>query len=115
MAEAANYNELARRYGLAAAPEGVARLTKLVSNQNADLDEIAKVISKDPVLTARLLRAANPRAESEDEYTIDNVEDALMRTGIGCVLLQAIGAPLTQALVKACDTMVNIKLQSVHP
>jgi chemotaxis protein CheX len=115
MSEEASYVELAERYGLAAIPESVSRLTKLVARQDADLDEITKVIQQDQALTQRLLRAANPRALSDADMDIDNVENALMRTGVGCVLLLAMGAPLTVALVKAFQTMLDMKIENVHP
>lgn len=115
MPEDSTYLELAERYGLEPVPESVARLTKLVAQQDADIDEIAKLIEQDKALTQRLLRAANPRALSDEEMDIDNVQDALMRTGVGCVLLLAMGAPLTVALVKAFQTMIGMKLESVHP
>lgn len=110
-----SYNELARRYGLEPLPESVARLTQLVARQDAALDEVTKVIAQDPGMTRRLLRAANPRAKSEDDYTVCTVEDALMRNGVGCVLLLAMGAPLTVALVKTFKTMLDRNLESVDP
>lgn len=110
-----NYNELAKKYGIEAIPESVQRLTQLVARQDADLDQIAKVISKDQAITQRLLRAANPKANDEDEYMISTVEDALMRNGIGCVLLLAMGSPLTLALVRTFNTMIGEKLESVNP
>lgn len=115
MSEPANYNELAELYGLDPIPESVARLTKLVSRQDADIDEITKVIKQDKSLTQRLLRAANPRATNDADMDVDNVEDALMRTGVGCALVLAMGAPLTFALIKTFHTMLGIKLESVHP
>jgi CheY-specific phosphatase CheX len=115
MAENPKFQELAKRYGLEPVPESVARLTDLVSKQESDLDLIAKIISKDPALTARLLRAANPRVTSEDDYGITTVEDALMRTGTVCVLLLAMGAPLSFALVKTFRTMLGLKLEPVNP
>ena len=113
--DAVNYVELAERYGLEPIPESVSRLTKLVARQEADIDEIAKVIKQDKALTQRLLRAANPRALSDADMDIDNVEEALMRTGVGCALLLAMGAPLTVALAKAFQTMIGMKIESVHP
>ena len=112
---AVSYNDLAKQYGLAATLESVVRLTQLVSKQDADMDEIGKLISKDIGLTASLLRAANPRAESPADYTIDTVEDALMRTGLGCVLILAMSQPLSSALVKAFDMMLSLKLERLSP
>jgi len=85
------YKELARRYGIAATPESVSRLTQLVARQDCCTDEICRVIEKDPGLSARLLRVANPHAADEAEYTVGTVDQALMRNGIGCALLLAMG------------------------
>ena len=113
MPDGANYQELSRRYGFAPKPESASRLTQLVSRQDSDLDEITKVIDKDPVLRKRLLRVANPDAENEVEYAIETVEDALMRNGMGCVLVLAMGTPLAQALIKSFQTMLSLKLEDI--
>jgi CheY-specific phosphatase CheX len=113
MNDGANYQELSRRYGFAPKPESASRLTQLVARQDADVDEIAKVINKDPVLRARLLRAANPEAENEVEYAVETVEDALLRNGVGCALVLAMGTPLALALTKTFQTMLSLKLESV--
>ena len=77
------------------------------------MDEIVRVIEKDPGLSARLLRVANPRAADESEYTVGTVDEALMRNGIGCALLLAMGTPLSLALIKTFQTMLSLKLESV--
>ncbi|MBC8096979.1 MAG: chemotaxis protein CheX [Akkermansiaceae bacterium] len=110
----ANYQDLAKRYGLAPLPDSVSKLTQLVARQDAPMDEIAALISKDPGLKARILCVANPKAEHESDYSIETVEDALMRNGIGCVLLIAMGTPLAQALVKAFQTMLSMKLDMLN-
>ena len=107
------YKELARRYGIAAAPESVLRLTQLVARQDCCTDEIVRVIEKDPGLSARLLRVANPGAADESEYNVGTVDAALMRNGIGCALLLAMGTPLSLALTKTFQTMLSLKLESV--
>jgi CheY-specific phosphatase CheX len=104
------YDALAKRYGFAPAPESVMRLTKLVADQYADLDEIARVIEGDRNLTTRLLRVANHNAVCEAEYTVDSVEQAIMRNGIGIALILAMGTPLSLALQKAFQTMASLKL-----
>ena len=109
------YKELARRYGLGGTPESVSRLTQLVARQDCDVDEICRVIEKDPVLKNRLLRVANPHAENAAEYNIESVDEALMRNGIGCALLLAMGTPLSLALVKAFQAMLSLKLEAVDP
>jgi CheY-specific phosphatase CheX len=86
-----------------------------VAQQDSNLDDIAAVIAKDPALRARVLRAANPEAKSEAEYTVDTVEQALLRNGIGCALLLAMGTPLSLALIKTFQTMLSQKLESIEP
>ena len=109
------YFDIARRYGLPPVPEGVSRLTQLVARQDCCVEEIVRVIQKDPALSDRLLRVANPRAVNKSEYTIETVEEALMRNGLGCALLLAMGTPLSLALVKTFQTMLSLKLESVDP
>jgi CheY-specific phosphatase CheX len=115
MQDGASYQELSRRYGFAPKPESASRLTQLVTRQDSDVDEIAKVIDKDPTLRKRLLRVANPDAENEIEYAVETVEDALMRNGMGCVLVLAMSTPLAQALVKSFQTMLSLKLEDIDP
>ena len=114
MSDAASYLELSRRYGFAPKPESASRLTQLVTRQDSDLDEIAKVINKDPALLKRLLRVANPDAENEAEYVIETAEDALLRNGMGCVLVLAMSTPLALALIKSFQTMLALRLEDVN-
>jgi CheY-specific phosphatase CheX len=113
MPDGANYQDLARRYGFAPKLESASRLTQLVARQDSDVDEIVKVIDKDPALRKRLLRVANPNAENEAEYSIETVEEALMRNGVGCAMVLAMGTPLALALVKTFQTMLSLKLESI--
>ena len=113
MQDGANYQELSRRYGFAPKLESASRLTQLVARQDSDLDEIAKVIDKDPALRARLLRVANPDAENEAEYAVETVEEALMRNGMGCVLVLAMSTPLALALIRSFQTMLSLKLEDI--
>lgn len=115
MPEASDYNELARRYGLEAIPASVVRLTQLVSRQDAGLDEIAAFIAEDPRLSSRILRIANPSAKCEAEYTIETVQQALMRHGIGCAFLVGMGAPLAEAIAKTFSTMLSCQVQRLDP
>lgn len=112
MSEATSYQDLARRYGFAPKLESASRLTQLVARQDSDVDEIVKVINKDPVLRERLLRAANPDAENVADYIVENVEDALLRNGVGCAMVLAMGTPLALALIKTFQTMLSLNLEN---
>ncbi|HWD18785.1 MAG TPA: chemotaxis protein CheX [Verrucomicrobiae bacterium] len=113
MATAAQSEEIARRYGLAAIPESVLRLTRLVAGQDADLGLVAKVIAQDKDLSNRLLRLAHPRATSPLEASPDAIETALMRTGMGSIFVLAMGDLLMRAVLKTFHTMLGIELQWV--
>lgn len=115
MEDVANYSSLAKRYGLAPLPDSVTKLTQLVAAQHSDLEQITNLIESDPGLRARLLRVANPRAESVADYTIETVEEALMRNGLGCAMLITMGTPLGLALTKTFQTMLSTKLESIDP
>jgi chemotaxis protein CheX len=105
--------EIAKQFGLEAVSEGVRRLTELIANQGASTSEIAKIISQDKELTARVLRAANPRADDEMDYTITTVDAALMRCGVGGALLVAMTGPLIRAIGRTFETMLALPLKSV--
>ena len=116
MPPVAPIEDLARRYGLESVPESVRRLGQLVSQPDITTEEVARLVSADKGFTARLLRAANPRAESEEDYACTTVEDALQRTGMGIVLLVAMHDPLLCAVQKTFQTMLGagLKIQAAH-
>ena len=114
MPDTCDFNELSRFYGLPPTPESVLELTQLVARQDCDLGEIAKVIANDPALLQRLLRVANARHEA-GQSPDDAVQSALMRSGMGCVLLLAMGTPLSLALARTFQTMLGLKLESLAP
>lgn len=102
--------DFVKRYGMEAVPESVKRLGQLISRPDATTAEVAKLIGQDKDFTARLLRAANPKAESAADYAFTTVEEALQRTGMGSVLLVAMHYPIMSAVLKTFSTMLSIKL-----
>ncbi len=113
MAATPQMEEIARRYGLEPIPDSVRRLTQMVANRDSSTDEFAVIISKDKDLSARVLKAANPRAADESEYTATTVEEVLMRTGLGMAFLVAMSDPLFRAVQKTFHTMLSIQLKTV--
>ncbi|MGC3960362.1 MAG: chemotaxis protein CheX [Verrucomicrobiota bacterium] len=106
---------IAQQFGLDAIPESVQRLNQLLGKRDAGTDDFAKLINQDKDLAARVLRAANPRAESEADYVTTTVEEALQRTGLSCALLLAMSDPLIRACHKTFATMLKIELKPVLP
>ena len=113
MAAPFNYQELAERYGLEPLSESVLQLSRLVARQEADLDEMAWIVSQDAALARRLIRAADPRAKNETECGMDVVRASLTCTGIRCVLLLAMSVPLAFALAKTFHTMLGAELVKI--
>lgn len=105
--------DFATRCGIEPIPESVRRLGQLVSRPDATTEQVAKLICQDRDFTARLLRAANPRAASARDYTCTTVEAALQRTGMGSALLLAMHAPLLHAVQKTFHTMLDVELTMV--
>jgi hypothetical protein len=70
-------DDLSQRYGLEPVPENVARPTKLVARQQAEFEEIGKLIAKDTALTARFFRYANPSFEAFAANFSRNISDTM--------------------------------------
>ena len=102
----------AQGYGLEPVPETVGCLAALVAQQDADLEEIGKIIAKDKTMTTRLLRAANPLCVREEEYAITTVEQVLLLKGLSCVFLLTLGDLVMRALLKTFQTMLGVKLEA---
>ncbi len=104
-------NLLSQKFGIAPLPDSVVRLGKLVMKRDADVEEIIKVIKTDNALTERLLRAANTGGRTD----IETVDQAVFRTGVGCLLLLAMSEPLIRAVTNTFSTMASINLEPVDP
>lgn len=105
--------EMVQHYGLTPIPENVRRLGQIIAHQDSTTEEISKLIAQDEGLTAKLLRAANPKAEGEADYAVTSVEGALQRTGIGSALMLAMADPLQCAVRKTFLIMLSLDLHSV--
>jgi hypothetical protein len=96
-------------------PETLSGLVRLVSQQNANLAEIARAIYSIPALHADLLRIAHAESLAEAEFVVETVEDALLRYGLGCVVVLVMRTPIAEALVKTFQTMFSLRLVSMDP
>jgi CheY-specific phosphatase CheX len=105
--------DIARKFGLEALPESVKRLTQMIAKRDGNTEDFARLISQDSDLAARLLRAANPRAKSVEDYVATTVEEALQRTGMSAALLLAMSDPLLRGVLKTFHTMLGIELAAV--
>ena len=79
---------------LPAVPKIVHELIDSFNNEDISIDDIAKKIAADPVLSARLLRLANS-AYYHVSRTVGSVDDALMMLGFVTVRTLVISSGLT--------------------
>jgi CheY-specific phosphatase CheX len=107
--------EIARKFGLESLPESVQRLTQMIAKRDGNAEDFIKLVEQDAQLSARVIRAANPRAKSEEDYTFTTVEEALHRTGMSCALLLAMSEPLVRAVFKTFKLMLDIDLKALAP
>jgi hypothetical protein len=74
----------ANNYTLPPLPENAHRIRRLINDPKSDLQKISKLISSDPVLTGRLIQAANsPLFRGLNK--IQDIQSAVSRLGMTCI------------------------------
>lgn len=82
-------------------PDSVTRLAGIVANRRSSLDDVVEVITYDPVLTAKVIRASNS-VFSAPRVPIVSVDRAVVRIGTGAVLAIATAASVEKQMNVAC-------------
>jgi putative nucleotidyltransferase with HDIG domain len=90
-------NYIARVENLPATPAVLVKLIGLFQQPDPDVDQIVELMSRDPSLTAEVLRHCNSAYLGGDEHIVD-VFDAIMRLGFYTVYQSAVGKLGMQAL-----------------
>ena len=104
-----NIDALLKKYQLAPLPGNVQRLGKLIQGGfDKNADEIAAVIKADESLTARVIQVASRGKQRAVEMEI---EQAVMRVGVGAITLVVMSELLVQAVTKTFSTMLSAELQ----
>lgn len=83
-------------------PASVGRLAALVSDPNADVGEVGRVIELDQALTVKVLRLANS-ALSGSQIAIDTVQQAVVRIGSSRILQLVVGNRVAKVMQQPCD------------
>lgn len=79
-------------------PSGAAlRMIALAENPNAELAEVAQVLSRDAALAAKIMRIANSSLYGS-QRRVDNLRQALTVLGLNAALTLALGFVLTRSL-----------------
>ena len=100
-------------------PEIVARVRHALADENVSVDKVARVISGEPVLSARLLQMANSAALNPGGKPVSELRAAIMRVGLNIVRSSTIAfavqqlkqAPMLQGLEKPLEALWQ---RSVH-
>ena len=96
------------KYKLAAPPENVVRLAKLVQGAFAsNAQEIATIIKADPALTARVINVAT-RGRNTDM----DIDSAVARIGVHQITLVVLTELLLHAVSKTFATMLRLTLEA---
>ncbi len=72
------------------------RIKRLADDPDSSLQDIAKVVAAEPVLSARLVRIANSAALNPSGRAIDNVATAVQRVGLATVRSAALAVAAEQ-------------------
>lgn len=93
--------ELARELGsgsvrLPSLPDVVIKIRKLLEEQNCDFQQVAQVVSADPVLVSRLLMFANSAAYNPTGEDVKSLDTAISRLGFELVRNTAISIAIKQ-------------------
>jgi HD-like signal output (HDOD) protein len=94
-------------------PEIVARVRAVLADVNVSAERVARVLSAEPVLAARLLRIANSAALNPAGHAVTDVRTAVARVGLNLVrsttlsyaVQQLRGAPTLRGLEKPLDML----------
>jgi CheY-specific phosphatase CheX len=96
------------KYNLAAPPDNVLRLAKLVQGAFAsNIQEISTIIKADPALSARVMQVAT-RGRDMDM----NIDSAVARIGVQQITLVVLTELLLHAVTKTFATMLSLALEA---
>ncbi len=86
-------------FKLPAMPASTVRLAALIAGNNYNVEDVVEIVSFDPVLTLRIIRAANSAATG-GATPVTSVREAAMRTG-SAQLLSLAAATHTRGIMKS--------------
>ncbi|MGI5309855.1 HDOD domain-containing protein [Rheinheimera sp. WS51] len=93
---------------LLALPESCIRLRELMDSKTASLDDIAEVISLDPILTAKLLKLANS-ALYNFSFQVPSINKALLVVGQNQVYNLALSIGVAAAYCKLDTSVIDLE------
>ena len=67
-------------------PDVLIPLQKLMGDPDCDVEHVRRLISSEPVLSSRIIGMANSALFGGGRDLADNIEDAIVRLGVGAVL-----------------------------
>jgi HD-like signal output (HDOD) protein len=67
-------------------PDVLIALQKLMNDPDCDVEDVRRLIASDPVLSSRIITMANSALFAGGRDLAQNIEDAIVRLGVGAVL-----------------------------
>ena len=111
MITASHNAALAKQFGLESIPDSVQRLQQMIAKRDGNIEDFAKLISLDSELSARVLRAANPRAKCVEDYVATTVEEALQRRAAEASVSNTHGRGVRRSARASSGSLFNAKTQ----
>jgi len=88
-------------------PEVVIRVRRVLSDPNANLEKVARVIGSEPALAARLMRIANSASLNTSGKPIGDLRSAINRMGYNMVRSASMSFAMAQ--IRRSDELVAVK------
>ena len=94
-------------------PDVVVKIRKLLEEQTADFDQVARAVSADPVLASRLMVFANSSAYGTSAGGVNSIEAAISRLGFRTVRDTAISLAVRQLFLAEKHRAVAKQLRAL--
>ncbi len=105
--------DLRDKYQLPPEPEQVDKIAHLVEGRDrSSMEEIAKIINTDRLVTQRLINMAFPKAAARKDAT---VQMATSRLGLARVITLMVGELLSETVLQTFETMFGMTLEIDDP
>ncbi len=109
----------ADQLNISTSADAAVRVMKAVDNPDVSIDDLARIVSAEPLLSAKIVRMANSAALNPSGRTIPDIRQAVMRVGIAPIRSLAMALTLDQLRhsrrMTACRPLANrLWERSVH-
>ncbi len=101
-----------KEFSLPALPDSAQRVSHAINDSNVNNDQVARIITTDPVLSGRLIQVANS-AIFQGLNRIDDVKRAISRLGLTCVRNLVVSLSVNQIFNVKGQPFVKNQLEKI--